>query len=68
MPYIPHTDDETKTMLATIGVDKIETLFDEIPASLRSNELKNIAPGMNEMTMLSHANQLAAKNKQGTGI
>lgn len=66
MPYIPHTADDTKTMLAAIGVDKIETLFDEIPASLRNDELKNIPQGMNEMTMLKYANQLATKNNQGT--
>ena len=47
MPYIPHTPDDTKAMLATIGVDNIEALFDEIPLSLRSAELKNIPHGMN---------------------
>ena len=66
MPYIPHTADDTKAMLLAIGVDKIETLFDEIPASLRHDELKHIPQGMNEMTMLRYAHQLAANNKHGT--
>ena len=66
MPYIPHTIDDTNTMLASIGVDKIEALFDEIPTALRNDELKNIPQGMNEMTLLKYANQLAAKNNQGT--
>src|SRR3990167_8807019 len=34
MPFIPHTPDNIKQMLATIGVTKIAALFDEIPASL----------------------------------
>ena len=66
MPYIPHTPDDTSAMLAAIGVDKIENLFDEIPSALRSGELKDIPTGMNEMSMLKYANQLAAKNNQGT--
>ncbi|MBL8048837.1 MAG: aminomethyl-transferring glycine dehydrogenase subunit GcvPA [Chthonomonas sp.] len=35
MPYIPHTPEDEKEMLATIGVDSIEDLFREIPAELR---------------------------------
>ena len=30
MPYIPHTPKDTEEMLQSIGVDTIETLFDEI--------------------------------------
>lgn len=66
MPYIPHTTDDTQAMLEAIGVDTLETLFDEIPSSLRNDELKTIPQGMNEMTMLKHAAQLAAKNTHGT--
>ena len=65
MPYIPHTPKDTEEMLQSIGVDAIETLFDEIPASLRNETLKTIPAGMSEMAMLQLANQLAAKNKQG---
>lgn len=35
MPFIPHTEDDIRQMLATIGVDDIAALFDEIPANLR---------------------------------
>jgi glycine dehydrogenase subunit 1 len=37
MPFIPHTEKDTREMLAAIGVDSIEDLFDEIPAELRIN-------------------------------
>jgi glycine dehydrogenase subunit 1 len=49
MPFIPHTDDEIRQMLATIGVDAIERLFDEIPAELRSGVLDSIPPALSEM-------------------
>ena len=37
MPFIPHTDDDIRAMLASIGVASIDELFDEIPAALRGN-------------------------------
>ncbi|HID49147.1 MAG TPA: glycine dehydrogenase, partial [Chromatiales bacterium] len=49
MPFIPHTDEEIRTMLATIGVDGIEDLFDEIPSTLRSAGLEGVPEGLSEM-------------------
>ena len=49
MPFIPHTEDDVRAMLAAIGVAGIEDLFDEIPGSLRSAALTGVPPGMNEM-------------------
>ena len=63
MPYIPHTPEETQLMLNAIQVQDVETLFDEIPESLQHTELNNIEDGMNEMTMLQHAEQLANLNQ-----
>ncbi len=51
MPFIPHTDDDIKAMLAAIGVDSIEALFDEIPDNLRAGGLASIPDGMNEMAI-----------------
>jgi len=47
MPFIPHTEDDVRAMLDAIGVDAIETLFDEIPASLRCPE-PDVPEGLNE--------------------
>ena len=49
MPFIPHTDDDVKTMLDAIGANSIEELFAEIPAELRSEGLDSIPDGVNEM-------------------
>src|SRR5690554_6628478 len=39
MPFIPHTEDDVRAMLAAIGVGEIEALFDEIPQELRAQQL-----------------------------
>ncbi|MCP5328523.1 MAG: aminomethyl-transferring glycine dehydrogenase subunit GcvPA [Steroidobacteraceae bacterium] len=49
MPFIPHTETDVREMLAAIGAPSIETLFDEIPASLRIQGLDAIPPALNEM-------------------
>jgi glycine dehydrogenase subunit 1 len=49
MPFIPHTEEDIQTMLASIGASSIDDLFDEIPAELKSDGLKRVPPGLNEM-------------------
>lgn len=49
MPFIPHTEEDIRAMLASIGADTIEQLFDEIPAALRSRGPVQLPPAMNEM-------------------
>jgi glycine dehydrogenase subunit 1 len=48
MPFIPHTEEDISTMLASIGAKTIEDLFDEIPPALKSGSLKAL-PGLSEM-------------------
>ncbi|MBB6094343.1 glycine dehydrogenase subunit 1 [Povalibacter uvarum] len=49
MPFIPHTDTDVKEMLAAIGAPAIDSLFDEIPASLRIQSLAGIPEALTEM-------------------
>lgn len=63
MPYIPHTEDDIKSMLETIGVDAIDNLFDEIPADLNNEELTEIPQGINEMQLNQLVESHAAKIK-----
>lgn len=48
MPFIPHTEEEVRAMLAAIGVTSIDDLFDEIPESLRAARLERIPEGLSE--------------------
>ncbi|HBK18205.1 MAG: aminomethyl-transferring glycine dehydrogenase subunit GcvPA [OM182 bacterium] len=52
MPFIPHTEADVDSMLAEIGVTKIEALFDEIPADLLSDRLDHVPEGVSELEML----------------
>lgn len=49
MPFIPHTQEDVQTMLASIGANSIDNLFDEIPPALKSGGLKGVPPGLSEM-------------------
>ncbi|MFO1377282.1 MAG: aminomethyl-transferring glycine dehydrogenase subunit GcvPA [Steroidobacteraceae bacterium] len=48
MPFIPHTDDDVREMLGTIGVAGIDDLFDEIPPALRLGDAPLIPPALTE--------------------
>ena len=48
MPFIPHTEQEVRDMLAAVDAAGVEDLFDEIPAELRSS-LKQVPAGLAEM-------------------
>ena len=49
MPFIPHTEKDTREMLAAIGADSIDDLFDEIPPELRIEHLDAIPEALSEM-------------------
>ncbi len=51
MPFIPHTEQDMKEMLKTIGITKLETLFEEIPDSLRHASLESMPSGISEMEL-----------------
>lgn len=52
MPFIPHTEQDTKEMLAQMGVSTIAELFDEIPSSLLVKHIAGIPSGLNEMQLM----------------
>lgn len=51
MPFIPHTEQDIQEMLKTLDIPDVETLFDEIPDSLRHASLEGIPPGLSEMDL-----------------
>ncbi len=63
MPFIPHTEDEVRDMLATIGVDSIDTLFDEIPPDLLIGELEGVPPALSEMEIARLMRERAARDR-----
>jgi len=62
MPFIPHTDEDIQEMFETIGIKNIETLFDEIPPSLRQVSLNEVPNGISEMELGRIARERAVKD------
>ncbi|MBA55492.1 MAG: aminomethyl-transferring glycine dehydrogenase [Pseudomonadales bacterium] len=62
MPYIPHTDDDVKRMLDTIGVNSIDDLFDEIPKDIIAQPLQHVPPGKTEMETMRIMSDRAAQD------
>jgi glycine dehydrogenase subunit 1 len=61
MTYLPHTDDDRRAMLQTVGVDDLADLFADVPASVRFPALDLPAP-LSEMEAGVAARDLAARN------
>jgi len=60
--WAPLTDTDRDAMLATIGVKRIEDLFDTIPASAKVKSW-NLPAGMSEMAVREELGRLADKNQ-----
>ena len=61
MSFTPHTPEEIREMLATIGIGSIGDLFHSIPKELRARSF-DLSPGMSEFEMLARLNEMAAQN------
>jgi glycine dehydrogenase subunit 1 len=62
MPYGPHTADDRARMLARIGIDSVDALFEDIPAELRASPLR-LDPPEPELELSARLTALAARNR-----
>ncbi len=62
MKYIPHTSDDIKEMLHSIGANNIESLFSGIPLACKDSSVLNIPKSINEMSLHKHIETIANKN------
>jgi glycine dehydrogenase subunit 1 len=62
MRYIPNSPDERRSMLAEMGCERIEDLFEQIPEKLRLNEPIGIGSPMSEPDLLAYFRGLASRN------
>ena len=61
--YVPHTDEELGEMLASIGLETLDQLFDCVPAALRLAGGLTLADGLSEPDTLTAIDQLAGRNE-----
>ncbi|HEY9745407.1 MAG TPA: aminomethyl-transferring glycine dehydrogenase subunit GcvPA [Oculatellaceae cyanobacterium] len=63
--FLPHTDAERQAMLSVIGVEHIDALFEDIPASLREGITYHSLPtkGLSEPELQDAISRWAARNQ-----
>ncbi len=60
--YLPHTKEDIESMLATIGVNHLEDLFEDIPESIRLDERLQLNGPMSELEVSKKIKDLAGRN------
>jgi glycine dehydrogenase subunit 1 len=63
MRYIPNSPGERSSMLADIGLERIEELFDQIPEQLKLKEAIGLGEPMSEPDLLDYFRGLASRNR-----
>jgi len=61
-PYIPHTLEDEKSMLQTIGLDTLDQLFEDIPKDVRLNRELDLPKAKSELEVSAYLKKLADKN------
>lgn len=59
MRYLPHTPQEIRTMLARVGVEAMDDLFEAIPGPVRLNRPLDLEPALDEPRLMDHLTALA---------
>jgi glycine dehydrogenase subunit 1 len=60
--YTAITDADRAEMLAAIGVDDVDALFDAVPPSIRLDRPLDLPAGLPEQDVYAHLRELAARN------
>ena len=63
MPYIPHSADDLRAMLAAIGVKSVDELFEDIPKNLRMKKTPRLPRPITELELQREAAAAAAKTE-----
>jgi glycine dehydrogenase subunit 1 len=67
MRYLPHTDAEIAEMLAAIGKQSVDELFDTLPAEARFTGALAVSAALDEPALMAHLTELARRNT-GAGM
>ncbi|MGB5810677.1 MAG: aminomethyl-transferring glycine dehydrogenase subunit GcvPA [Polyangiales bacterium] len=62
MRYLPHTDQEIRAMLARIGVQEIDDLFEAVPGPYRVEAQLDLEPALDEPRLMQHLTALSDQN------
>jgi len=68
MPFIPHTAEDLQRALDLLGVDRLDALFDEIPADLRAGSLDAVPEGLSELEVSALMQRRAREDGQPLSV
>jgi glycine dehydrogenase subunit 1 len=60
--FLSLTEQDREQMLATIGVDSIDELFEQIPEGVRLGRGLELEPALSEPELVAHLTELASRN------
>src|SRR3989440_4630303 len=66
MSFLSLTEQDREQMLASIGVDSIDALFDQVPRGVRLGRELELEPALSEPELVAHLSELAARNVDTT--
>ncbi len=59
--YLPHTPDDVRKMLSTVGASDVDALFEAVPRALRERARLDLPDAMSEHDLKAHLLDLASK-------
>ncbi|HXF55981.1 MAG TPA: aminomethyl-transferring glycine dehydrogenase subunit GcvPA [Actinomycetota bacterium] len=63
MRFAPHTDEDTREMLAACGLSSVEDLFAHVPPAVRLGRDLDLPPALSEPDLLADLRALAGRNR-----
>jgi glycine dehydrogenase subunit 1 len=60
--FLSLTERDREQMLATIGVESVDELFEQIPAGVRLGRALDLEPALSEPELVAHLSELAGRN------
>jgi glycine dehydrogenase subunit 1 len=63
LSYVLNTPEDQQAMLARIGVQSLDELFQQVPAAARLRRPLDVPPALSEIELTDHMQQLAARNQ-----
>jgi glycine dehydrogenase subunit 1 len=64
--YFPHTPEDVESMLSTVGVERLDDLFAEIPDSIRFRGDYDLPPAMSELEIRQEFERICSANQKLT--
>lgn len=61
--FVPHTDADRAAMLKTVGAERLDDLFHDIPGDLLLKRPLDLPAPLSEMELTKHMRRLAAENR-----